>query len=98
QPLALELGCRISGSHDSGGARIQAAVRPIALFAEIFRLNVASSGVSPQISLIMGPSAGGAVSAPALTDVTIMVDQISHMYITGPDVIKTVTGESVGHE
>jgi propionyl-CoA carboxylase beta chain len=98
QNLALKLGCPIIGINDSGGARIQEGVGSIALFAEIFRLNVASSGVIPQISLIMGPSAGGAVYSPALTDVTIMVDQISHMYITGPDVIKTVTGESVGHE
>jgi propionyl-CoA carboxylase beta chain len=98
QKLALKLGCPIIGINDSGGARIQEGVGSIALFAEIFRLNVASSGVIPQISLIMGPSAGGAVYSPALTDVTIMVDQISHMYITGPDVIKTVTGESVGHE
>ena len=70
----------------------------IALFAEIFHWNVQSSGVIPQISLIMGPSAGGAVYSPALTDFTIMVDGTSHMYITGPDVIKTVTGEEVGHE
>ncbi|MCD1284414.1 MAG: acyl-CoA carboxylase subunit beta [Brevibacterium sp.] len=98
QKLALKLGCPIIGINDSGGARIQEGVGSIALFAEIFRLNVASSGVIPQISLIMGPSAGGAVYSPALTDVTIMVDQISHMYITGPDVIKTVTGENVGHE
>ncbi|MGO1312555.1 MAG: acyl-CoA carboxylase subunit beta, partial [Brevibacterium aurantiacum] len=98
QKLAIKLGCPIIGINDSGGARIQEGVGSIALFAEIFRLNVASSGVIPQISLIMGPSAGGAVYSPALTDVTIMVDQTSHMYITGPDVIKTVTGEEVGHE
>ena len=98
QELALKLGCPIIGINDSGGARIQEGVGSIALFAEIFRLNVASSGVIPQISLIMGPSAGGAVYSPALTDVTVMVDGTSHMYITGPDVIKTVTGESVGHE
>lgn len=98
QKLALKLGCPIIGINDSGGARIQEGVGSIALFAEIFRLNVASSGVIPQISLIMGPSAGGAVYSPALTDVTIMVDGTSHMYITGPDVIKTVTGENVGHE
>src|SRR5690625_5027810 len=98
QKLALKLGCPIIGINDSGGARIQEGVGSIALFAEIFRLNVASSGVIPQISLIMGPSAGGAVYSPALTDVTIMVDQISHMYITGQDVIKTVTGEPDGQE
>lgn len=98
QKLALKLGCPIIGINDSGGARIQEGVGSIALFAEIFKWNVASSGVIPQISLIMGPSAGGAVYSPALTDVTIMVDGTSHMYITGPDVIKTVTGEDVGHE
>ena len=98
QELALKLGCPIIGINDSGGARIQEGVGSIALFAEIFRLNVASSGVIPQISLIMGPSAGGAVYSPALTDFTIMVDGTSHMYITGPDVIRTVTGENVGHE
>ncbi|QCP05227.1 acyl-CoA carboxylase subunit beta [Brevibacterium sp. CS2] len=98
QELALKLGCPIIGINDSGGARIQEGVGSIALFAEIFRLNVASSGVIPQISLIMGPSAGGAVYSPALTDFTIMVDGTSHMYITGPDVIRTVTGEDVGHE
>jgi propionyl-CoA carboxylase beta chain len=95
QELALKLGCPIIGINDSGGARIQEGVGSIALFAEIFRLNVASSGVIPQISLIMGPSAGGAVYSPALTDVTVMVDGTSHMYITGPDVIKTVTGDTV---
>ena len=98
QELALKLGCPIIGINDSGGARIQEGVGSIALFPEIFRLNVASSGVIPQISLIMGPSAGGAVYSPALTDFTIMVDGTSHMYITGPDVIRTVTGEDVGHE
>jgi len=98
QKLALKLGCPIIGINDSGGARIQEGVASIALFAEIFHWNVQSSGVIPQISLIMGPSAGGAVYSPALTDFTIMVDGTSHMYITGPDVIKTVTGEEVGHE
>lgn len=98
QKLALKLGCPIIGVNDSGGARIQEGVGSIALFAEIFHWNVQSSGVIPQISLIMGPSAGGAVYSPALTDFTIMVDGTSHMYITGPDVIKTVTGEEVGHE
>lgn len=98
QELALELGCPVIGINDSGGARIQEGVASIALFAEIFRRNVHSSGVVPQISLIMGPSAGGAVYSPALTDFTIMVDKTSHMFITGPDVIKTVTGEEVGFE
>ncbi|WP_202411075.1 acyl-CoA carboxylase subunit beta [Brevibacterium rongguiense] len=98
QKLAYRLGCPIIGINDSGGARIQEGVGSIALFAEIFHWNVKSSGVIPQISLIMGPSAGGAVYSPALTDFTIMVDGTSHMYITGPDVIRTVTGEDVGHE
>ncbi|WP_344308916.1 acyl-CoA carboxylase subunit beta [Brevibacterium samyangense] len=98
QKLALKIGCPIIGINDSGGARIQEGVSSIALFAEIFHWNVKSSGVIPQISLIMGPSAGGAVYSPALTDFTIMVDGTSHMYITGPDVIRTVTGEEVGHE
>ncbi|GAB3048089.1 acyl-CoA carboxylase subunit beta [Sediminivirga luteola] len=98
QELALKLGCPIIGINDSGGARIQEGVASIALFAEIFRRNVHSSGVVPQISLIMGPSAGGAVYSPALTDFTVMVDKTSHMFITGPDVIKTVTGEEVGFE
>ena len=84
QKLALKLGCPIIGINDSGGARIQEGVGSIALFAEIFRLNVASSGVIPQISLIMGPSAGGAVYSPALTDFVVMVDQTSQMFITGP--------------
>ncbi|WP_432762023.1 acyl-CoA carboxylase subunit beta [Saxibacter everestensis] len=98
QELALKLGCPIIGINDSGGARIQEGVASIALFAELFRRNVEASGVIPQISLMMGPSAGGAVYSPALTDFTVMVDKTSHMFITGPDVIKTVTGESVGFE
>ena len=96
--FALKTGAPCIGILDSGGARIQEGVVALGKYGDIFKLNTAASGVIPQISLIMGPSAGGAVYSPALTDVTIMVDQISHMYITGPDVIKTVTGEDVGME
>ena len=96
--LALRNGWPIIGINDSGGARIQEGVVSLALYGEIFRRNVHASGVIPQISLIMGPCAGGAVYSPAITDFTIMVDQTSHMFITGPDVIKTVTGEDVGFE
>src|SRR5499426_3935079 len=94
----LKTGCPIVGINDGGGARIQEGVVALGLFGEIFRRNVIASGVIPQISLIMGPCAGGAVYSPALTDFTLMVDQTSHMFITGPDVIKTVTGEDVGFE
>ncbi|WP_424212108.1 acyl-CoA carboxylase subunit beta [Streptomyces sp. BI20] len=96
--LALKTGCPIVGINDGGGARIQEGVVALGLFAEIFRRNVHASGVIPQISLIVGPCAGGAVYSPAITDFTVMVDQTSHMFITGPDVIKTVTGEDVGFE
>ena len=96
--LALRTGVPIIGISDGGGARIQEGVAALTQFAEIFRRNVAASGVIPQVSLIMGPSAGGAVYSPALTDVVVMVDGTANMYITGPDVIKTVTGEDVGHE
>jgi propionyl-CoA carboxylase beta chain len=96
--LALRTGCPVIGINDSGGARIQEGVVSLGLYGEIFRRNVLASGVVPQISLIMGPCAGGAVYSPAITDFTIMVDQTSHMFITGPDVIKTVTGEDVGFE
>ncbi len=95
---ALKTGCPIIGINDGGGARIQEGVVALGLFAEIFYRNVISSGVVPQISLIMGPCAGGAVYSPAITDFTLMVDQTSYMFITGPDVIKTVTGESVTQE
>ncbi len=95
---ALKTGCPVIGINDSGGARIQEGVVALGLYAEIFYRNVMSSGVIPQISLIMGPCAGGAVYSPAITDFTLMVDQISHMFITGPDVIKTVTGEEVSFE
>jgi propionyl-CoA carboxylase beta chain len=95
---ALKVGCPIIGINDGGGARIQEGVVALGLFAEIFRRNVFASGVIPQISLIMGPCAGGAVYSPAITDFTLMVEGISHMFITGPDVIKTVTGEEVTFE
>ncbi|MFE7120958.1 acyl-CoA carboxylase subunit beta [Streptomyces sp. NPDC057654] len=96
--FALKTGCPIVGINDGGGARIQEGVAALGLFAEIFRRNVHGSGVIPQISLIVGPCAGGAVYSPAITDFTVMVDQTSHMFITGPDVIKTVTGEDVAFE
>ncbi|WP_460466300.1 acyl-CoA carboxylase subunit beta [Calidifontibacter terrae] len=96
--LAMKIGCPVVGINDSGGARIQEGVVALGLYAEIFRRNVHASGVIPQISLVMGPCAGGAVYSPAITDFTVMVDQTSHMFITGPDVIKTVTGEDVGFE
>ncbi|HQY97026.1 MAG TPA: carboxyl transferase domain-containing protein, partial [Phycicoccus sp.] len=90
--FAMKIGCPVVGLNDSGGARIQEGVVSLGLYGEIFRRNVHASGVIPQISLIMGPCAGGAVYSPAVTDFTVMVDQTSHMFITGPDVIKTVTG------
>jgi propionyl-CoA carboxylase beta chain len=96
--LAMKTGCPVIGINDSGGARIQEGVVSLAGYAEIFWRNVQASGVIPQISLVMGPCAGGAVYSPAVTDFTVMVDQTSHMFITGPDVIKTVTGEDVTME
>src|SRR5690606_11516914 len=96
--LAMKIGCPVIGINDSGGARIQEGVVALGLYAEIFRRNVEASGVIPQISLVMGPCAGGAVYSPAITDFIVMVDQTSHMFITGPDVIKTVTGEDVTFE
>ena len=98
QDLALRIGVPIIGILDGGGARIQEGVASLAAFAGIFRRNTRASGVIPQISLIMGPAAGGAVYSPALTDVIVMVEKTSHMFITGPDVIRTVTGEDVGFE
>ncbi|MEV4294912.1 acyl-CoA carboxylase subunit beta [Microbispora rosea] len=95
---ALKTGCPVIGINDSGGARIQEGVVSLGLYAEIFKRNVHASGVVPQISLIMGPCAGGAVYSPALTDFVLMVQEKSHMFITGPDVIKTVTGEEVTFE
>src|SRR4051812_40363466 len=96
--LAMRTGCPVVGINDSGGARIQEGVAALGLYAEIFKRNVHASGVVPQISLVMGPCAGGAVYSPAITDFVVMVDKTSHMFITGPDVIKTVTGEDVGFE
>ncbi|HLS45466.1 MAG TPA: acyl-CoA carboxylase subunit beta [Ornithinicoccus sp.] len=96
--LAMKVGCPVVGINDSGGARIQEGVVALGLYAEIFKRNVHASGVIPQISLVMGPCAGGAVYSPAITDFIVMVDQTSHMFITGPDVIKTVTGEDVTFE
>src|SRR5690606_27181031 len=84
--------------NEGGGARIQEGVVALGLYAEIFKRNVHASGVVPQISLIMGAAAGGHVYSPALTDFVVMVDQTSQMFITGPDVIKTVTGEDVSME
>ncbi|HWH01159.1 MAG TPA: acyl-CoA carboxylase subunit beta [Pilimelia sp.] len=96
--LAMKTGCPIIGINDSGGARIQEGVVSLGRYGEIFFRNVRASGVIPQISLVMGPCAGGAVYSPAVTDFTVMVDGTSHMFITGPDVIKTVTGEDVAME
>jgi propionyl-CoA carboxylase beta chain len=96
--MALKIGCPVVGINEGGGARIQEGVVSLGLYGEIFQRNVRASGVVPQISLIMGTCAGGHVYSPALTDFTVMVDQTSHMFITGPDVIKTVTGEDVGFE
>jgi propionyl-CoA carboxylase beta chain len=96
--FALKTGVPLIGINDSGGARIQEGVVALGLYAEIFKRNVHASGVIPQISLVMGPCAGGAVYSPAITDFIVMVDQTSHMFITGPEVIKTVTGEDVEFE
>ena len=96
--MALKVGCPVVGINDSGGARIQEGVVSLGLYGEIFRRNVLASGVVPQLSLVMGPCAGGAVYSPAITDFTVMVDGTSHMFITGPDVIRTVTGEDVEFE
>src|SRR5580693_1706053 len=96
--LALKTGAPVIGLNDSGGARIQEGVLSLAGYADIFLRNTISSGVIPQISAIMGPCAGGAVYSPALTDFVFMVDHTSHMFVTGPDVIKTVTHEDVTKE
>jgi acetyl-CoA carboxylase carboxyltransferase component len=93
--LSLSLGVPMIGLNDGAGARIQEGVVALNSYGGIFKRNSASSGVIPQISVIMGPCAGGAVYSPALTDFVFMVDQTSHMFITGPDVVKTVTGEEV---
>ncbi|GAB3714525.1 acyl-CoA carboxylase subunit beta [Mariniluteicoccus flavus] len=96
--FALKTGCPLIGLNEGGGARIQEGVVSLGLYGEIFRRNTHASGVIPQISLIMGAAAGGHVYSPALTDFIVMVDQTSQMFITGPDVIKTVTGEDVSME
>ena len=96
--LAVKTGSPMIGINDSGGARIQEGVQSLGGYAEIFWRNVQASGVVPQLSLIAGPCAGGAVYSPAITDFTIMVEKISQMFITGPEIIKTVTGEDVTFE
>jgi propionyl-CoA carboxylase beta chain len=96
--LATRIGCPVIGINDSGGARIQEGVVSLGAYGDVFVRNVQCSGVIPQISLVMGPCAGGAVYSPAMTDFIFMVKETSHMFITGPDVIKTVTGEEVEFE
>jgi propionyl-CoA carboxylase beta chain len=96
--LATKIGCPIVGINDSGGARIQEGVVSLGGYGDVFYRNVRASGVVPQISLVMGPCAGGAVYSPAITDFVFMVKETSHMFITGPEVIRTVTGEEVGFE
>lgn len=98
QEMALKMGAPVVGLQDSGGARVEEGVAALSGFGKIFRNNTISSGVIPQISVIMGPCAGGAVYSPAITDFVFMVDKTSQMFITGPEVIKTVTGESVTAE
>ncbi len=96
--MALRNGAPFIGLNDSGGARIQEGVASLGGYADIFYRNVQASGVIPQLSVILGPCAGGAVYSPAMTDFTLMIDNTSHMFITGPEVIKTVTGEEVTFE
>ncbi len=96
--LAMKMGAPCIGLNDSGGARIQEGINALAGYAEIFQRNIMASGVVPQISAILGPCAGGAVYSPALTDFTIMAKGISYMFLTGPSVVKTVTGEDVTQE
>ena len=98
QKMAVQNGAPVVGIFDAGGARIQEGVDSLAGYADIFMENVLSSGVIPQISVIMGPCAGGDVYSPALTDFIFMVKDTSYMYVTGPDVVKTVTNEEVTHE
>ncbi|EGD80647.1 propionyl-coa carboxylase subunit beta [Salpingoeca rosetta] len=95
---AMDVGAPVIGLNDSGGARIQEGIDSLAGYADIFQRNVMSSGVIPQISVIMGPCAGGAVYSPALTDFTFMVEGTSYLYVTGPDVVKSVTNEIVTHD
>src|SRR5499426_562778 len=96
--LAMKMGAPVVGLNDSGGARIQEGVASLAGYADIFLRNTLASGVVPQISAIMGPCAGGAVYSPAITDFTVMVKETSYMFVTGPDVIRTVTHEQVTKE
>jgi propionyl-CoA carboxylase beta chain len=95
---AVKVGAPVIGLNDSGGARIQEGVASLAGYAEVFQRNITASGVVPQISLVMGPCAGGAVYSPAMTDFIFMVKDSSYMFVTGPDVVKTVTHETVTHE
>ena len=95
---AMKVGAPVIGLNDSGGARIQEGVASLAGYAEVFQRNVLASGVIPQISVIMGPCAGGAVYSPAMTDFIFMVRESSYMFVTGPDVVKTVTHEQVSLE
>jgi propionyl-CoA carboxylase beta chain len=95
---AIDVGAPLIGINDSGGARIQEGIDSLAGYGDIFKLNTAASGVIPQISMIMGPCAGGAVYSPALTDFIFMVEDTSHMFVTGPSVVKNVTGEEVSQE
>ena len=96
--LAVKMGAPVVGLNDSGGARIQEGVVSLGGYADIFLRNTLASGVVPQISAIMGPCAGGAVYSPAITDFIVMVRDTSYMFVTGPDVVKTVTHESVTKE
>tara|TARA_Y100000590_G_scaffold462147_1_gene625517 strand:- start:22 stop:1554 length:1533 start_codon:yes stop_codon:yes gene_type:complete len=95
---AMQVGAPVIGLNDSGGARIQEGVDSLAAYAKVFEQNVLASGVIPQISVIMGPCAGGAVYSPAMTDFIFMVNKTSYMFVTGPEVVKTVTHENVSHE
>src|SRR5205085_2336540 len=96
--MSMKVGAPVIGLNDSGGARIQEGVASLAGYAEVFQRNVLASGVVPQVSLIMGPCAGGAVYSPAMTDFIFMVKDSSYMFVTGPDVVKTVTHETVTQE
>ncbi len=96
--MAMQNGAPVIGINDSGGARIQEGVGSLAAYGEVFQRNIMASGVVPQISLIMGPCAGGAVYSPAMTDFIFMVKDSSYMFVTGPDVVKTVTNEVVTAE
>src|SRR5438477_12209834 len=98
QDMALKTGAPIVGLYDAGGARIQEGVAALGGYAEVFQRNVLASGVIPQISVIMGPCAGGDVYSPAMTDFIFMVRDTSYMFVTGPDVVKTVTNETVTAE